>query len=278
MRYTCRGFSCKAKKARRSIIMIKVNLRFAIYAIAAVLIVIAGFHTANAEDESHKYGRFSYTINNDEITLTRYDATDLEKMPRKLVIPSTINGLRVVDVKENWLWCNEFVSSETKHLVLSDYMEYADMQKMNYLYNLEDVTLGKYTKTFCQDSVWGDWAMQLKEVFVPEGAIYLKRAKNGGIYSKDGSVLYFAPRSNKKQKFTISAKTKEIIKWAWTLENIRIIKFKGYVGKIHERSIWAAYTDKRYIKVPKRYYKKYKRLLKRTGYLFKGSMFKLIKY
>ena len=224
-----------------------------------------------AEEELFKYDNYRYRVSGNEVTIVDYgyDLSDEElskiDFSGTIVIPNTIDGMKVVAVEKGAFEPTIGYSYTCKSIRVSDYMTNVDLNSFNALGSLKKITLGKYTKRFLSYGKYRGTIIELSKIAVPKGAEYLKVSGNGAIYSKDGKVLYAVPQK-KKGSFAVSAKTKTIYKYAFCLSSLKTIRFPKGVKKIYS-SAFKGYdvNSRKTLKVPSSKVKKYKKALKASG-------------
>lgn len=159
-------------------------------------------------------GDFTYTVENNKITITDYSNKESEKI-EDFVIPNTIDGKKVVAVKNGAL--KDLYSATS--ITCSDYMTNVSMESFWGMESLESVTLGKLTKRFCAkghayECGAGFDIFAIKEIKLPEGAKYLKLV-DGALYSKDGKTLYYRPNDMEGTSYTVKSGTTTIAPYAF---------------------------------------------------------------
>lgn len=217
--------------------------RFVKIMIFAAAFIITGSVTvqADAADTSYvdsvtgvtyyKDGDFTYTVENNKITITDYSNKESEKI-EDFVIPNTIDGKKVVAVKNGAL--NDLYSVTS--ITCSDYMTNVSMESFRGLESLESVTLGKLTKRFCAKGLRNGGIsdpFDIKEIKLPESAKYLKLV-DGALYSKDGKTLYYRPNDMEGTSYTVKSGTTTIAPYAfyasWNLKKIVLSKSVTTIG------------------------------------------------
>lgn len=235
--------------------------------------LLIGFSHIYADEELYRYGSFTYRIENNEVVIHEYDPKEKNTLTT-IVIPDVIEGMKVVDV-DDYAFETYFSGAEkVKKIKCSAYMKNVRMMSFTWLSKLDRIRLGKYTESFDPENNCRGNVTRVAEVIVPKGNRYLKTAKNGGLYSKDGKTLYFVPNL-KKGRFTVSSKTETIYKNAFYYSKLKKVKLKKKIKKIQKNAFCAfdvslhSYEERNWkgvkkICVPSSRYKRFKRMLKRA--------------
>ena len=224
-----------------------------------------------AEENLYEYDNYRYRVSGNEVTIVDYgyNLSDEELMKidfsGTIVIPSTIDGMKVVAVEKGAFEPTIGYSYTCKDVRVSDYMTNVDLNSFNALGSLRKITLGRYTKRFLSYGKYRGTILELSKIAVPKGAKYLKVSRNGGLYSKDGKVLYAVPQK-KKGSFSVASETKTIYRYAFCLSSLRTIRFPKSIRKIYS-SAFKGYdvNCRKTLKVPSSKVKKYKNALKASG-------------
>ena len=234
---------------------------------ATICSLFALTKAAYAGEEILTYEHFRYTVNNNEITIVDY-GYDLwengeENTLETIVIPSHINNMKVTKVSDH-IFAPICANGgyRVKNLICSDYMHNVSMSDYEAFtaQTLDSITLGKYTKTFDNYNMDSEGnTIKLVKISVPSNAKYLKVARNGALYSNDGSILYAVP-NEKKGKFVVSSKTKTIYKHAFYESALDTVKLPKGINKLYRSSFkWYGVMGKGVLKVPQKKYKWYRR-------------------
>lgn len=157
--------------------------------------------------ESYKYGDFTYTVTNNEVTITDYSNEEA----KSIVIPSMIDGKKVVAVEKSAF----FYAYKVTSLTCSDYMENVTLESFWGMYRLKTLTLGKYTKTFsAKGEAYHLDTFPIEEIKLPKDAAYLKLI-DGVLFSKNGKTLYYRPTKMDGTSYTVPKGTTTIVPYAF---------------------------------------------------------------
>ena len=243
--------------------------------------------TAKPTYTEYTYGHFKYRVTeNDEIVITNF-GHDLDGPWNKLVIPNKIDGKKVVGADKDIFYNPNWIDKDSVSIIVcSDYMRCVDMSSFNEVGELTSIKLGKYTKRFNvlgynfdgDRLLIGDYKIR-----IASDAKYLKVVK-GALYSKDGSVLYRAPFTTRGHGedyvgYKALKNTKRIAKHAFSATPYRSLKLGRKITKIDRGVIQWSHINK--IKVPAKLYKKYMKILGRSGVTKKyrkDFYIKIVKY
>ena len=242
--------------------------------IYTLLFSIHSSFTYALDDAAHSYGCFEYVVDSNGITITGFkNNMDIGSL---LVIPSVIEGSKVTAIKSN-AFRDLYFEGVPSSVQCSDYMSIVKMSSFNWMDSLKHMILGKYTTEFCQHGKADRHGnpIMLKSVKVAEGSEFLKIV-DGALYSKDGTILYAWPSLKKRKAIRISSNTKIVYKYAFWHTRLRIIKLQKGITEIQKNAFKACIDVK--IKVPKKQYNKYKKMIKKSGVNFGKQNIKLIKY
>ena len=246
------------------------------------------------ETESLKQDWFTYKVDDNGVTIigSRIDLPYnyfKKNYPDVLTIPNKVNGVKVVAAEPHMFVENPYecpVGSKT--IKCSDYMTTVNMDSFSDLFNYgaeKTIILGKYTRHFNQFNVTGSYeeSFFFNEIKVPKKAAYLKAAKNGAVYTKDGKVLVAYPSNHRRKSLKVSSSTVEIEDYAFCEAKIETITLPKSVKKVSvhafENFMPSYYDDfynggssrKAVVKVPKSKLKYYKKVFGNTKG-FKGEL------
>ena len=200
--------------------------------LSVMMLMLLATTVVNA-GEVLEHGKFRYRVIDNKVEICGYEELSKPEVLKTLIIPSKIDGKKVVRVKKAAINYNNVVPD---NIVCSDYMSTVDLMSFGESapgWKGLAITLGKYTKRFLNYNVYEENTTETRKFKVPKDAKYLKVTKNGGLYSKDGKILYAVP-TKKKGKFTISKRTNHIYKhvfWGSCLTWIKIPKGIDTIGK-----------------------------------------------
>lgn len=225
------------------------------------------FFVFSEDDEIYTYDEFSYRINaNNDVIIVSF-GYDLNKIIDKVVIPNEIDGRKVVGTDKSIFYSSKGMyqySHKIKKIVCSNYMETVDMRSFDGAESLETLILGKYTKRYTfeylhqsHDSVLTGFTIKC-----PADAVYLKTVK-GALYSKDRKILYRCPKRGNRTGFKVSKYTQQIDRYAISGYGYRTLQLGSKIRVIKKGAIQYSSINK--IKIPKKCYKKYLRILKKSG-------------
>jgi len=248
------------------------------------------------EETVYQYGYFYYTVKDNKITIVNYTSGNWRNPHTaftELVIPSKIDGMKVVDVKPGAFW--DLIMSNDKtvtSIVCSDYMTKVNMNMFNEIgYDIKKITLGKHTKKFNQyGKYYRHGQFKLEEVVVPEGNKYLK-VVNGAVYSKDGTILWAFPAGRDQASFRVSSNTATIAKYAFTGQTggyVKTVTLPAGITTVQKNAFYGSFTGRsmvneyRYglqkIKVPSSKLQDYKALIQNSGIDFEWHNINLVGY
>lgn len=243
--------------------------------IMVLLLLTIATNNCFADEELRTYGHFRYVVNNNEITIKDYGydylSNPYEDELLTIRIPSVIDGIHVTRVsKEIFFPLNqEGVAYKIKNIICSDYMSNVCLDDFESLatLTLDSITLGKYTKTvdnYNMDQEGNN--LMIKKIIVPKDAVYIKGAKNGAVYSKNGEILYAVPNM-KKGRLTVSSKTRTIYKHAFYDSSLDTVKLPESIIKLYRSSFkYYAVFGKGVVKVPKKKKKWYRKYFSKSRY------------
>ena len=243
-----------------------------------------GVNTAKPTYTEYTYGHFKYRVTeNDEIVITNF-GHDLDGPWNKLVIPNKIDGKKVVGADKAIFYNPNWIDKDSVSIIVcSDYMRCVDMSSFEDVDELTKIKLGKYTKKFNVLGYNYGGLICGYSIRISSDAKYLKVVR-GALYSKDGSVLYRAPNTPRGHGgdhvgYKALKNTKRIAKYAFSGTTYRSLKLGRKITKIDRGVIQRSGIDK--IKVPAKLYKKYMRILEKSGMTkkrIKKFYIKIVKY
>ena len=257
--------------------MVMVSLSL-VFLLAASVMVDGSFIFAEESTDEVFYHEengvsFKYTVKDNKITIMYIFMNNADSLiDGTLIIPSKINGMKVVAVNKNaavWI-IDDNVIYKIRKIVCSNYMTTVDMMSFYPIESLQEIVLGKYTKRF--NTILRDYEQDeyiLFKITVPKDAKYLKTVK-GALYSKDGTILFRTPKVSKKgpkydnwKSFRVSSKVRRIYKYTFLCNAQKVIRLGGNIRKIDKGAF--KNSGGLLFKVPKNKVKKYKKLIKKAG-------------
>ena len=232
--------------------------------LSVMMLMLLATTVVNA-GEVLEHGKFRYRVIDNKVEICGYEELSKPEVLKTLIIPSKIDGKKVVRVKKAAINYNNVVPD---NIVCSDYMSTVDLMSFGESapgWKGLAITLGKYTKRFINYGAYEENLTETRKFKVPKDAKYLKVTKNGGLYSKDGKILYAVP-TKKTGKFTISKRTKHIYKYALYgsyLKKLIIPKGIKKIGKGGINILGGENGKKSIVLVPHNEIKKYKKIYKK---------------
>ena len=277
----------------------KKNCRYFLYILCFTFLLIGVTDCNSCKVFGSKllqYDWFNYKVDDNGITIisARTDIPEdyyYNNYPKVLTIPNKINGIKVVSAKPHLFKEGEYEYSDHPTgfttIKCSDYMETVNLESFaEALYGFDSIEttiiLGKYTRHFNQHNTTAPWgnSYYFDTIKVPKNAAYLKAAKNGAVYTKDGKVLVAYPSKHRRKSLKISSNTIEIEDYAFDQAVIDTITFPKSVKKISVHAFEGfgpgyygntpTYHDG-IVRVPKSKLKYYKKVFRNTKY-FRGEI------